>query len=60
MQGIKSIQLAQNKAFEMLIDEKLEANESFRIYMELSKETINELKIKVKKLKLRDEKMPLN
>lgn len=60
LQGIKNIQLAQNKAFEMLIDEKLEANESFRIYMELSKETINELKVKIKRLKLREEKMPLN
>ena len=35
----------------MLINEELEANESFRIYMELSKETIHELRGRVKRLK---------
>ncbi|MBV6645084.1 MAG: hypothetical protein KI790_06530 [Cyclobacteriaceae bacterium] len=41
---IKHIQDCQNQAFNMLINEELEANESFRIYMELSKETIHELR----------------
>lgn len=50
LEKLKSIQDQQTHAFDMLIEEKLEANESFRIYMELSKETINELKVKVKKL----------
>ena len=43
MKRVRHVQAAQKKAFEMLIAEKLVANESFRIYMELSKETINEL-----------------
>lgn len=47
---LKSIHAQQTHAFDMLIEEKLDANESFRIYMELSKETINELKVKIKKL----------
>ena len=49
---IKRIKEEQEKAFEMLIDEKLTADESFRIYMELSKETINEVKLKMKQIKL--------
>ena len=49
---IKEIKVEQEKAFEMLIDEKLTADESFRIYMELSKETINELRAKIKQIKL--------
>lgn len=48
---IRHIQGAQNKAFELLISEELVANESFRIYMELSKETINELRSKLRALK---------
>ena len=40
----------------MLINEELSANESFRIYMELSKETISELRLKRKALKLIAEK----
>jgi len=52
MMKIKSIQAQQTKAFDMLIEEQLEANESFRIYMELSKETILELKTKIKRLVL--------
>lgn len=52
---ISKIKKAQNKAFEMLIDEKLTADESFRIYMELSKETINEVKLKMKRIKLKNE-----
>ncbi len=48
---IQEIQQSQNKAFDMLIHEELEANESFRIYMELSKETIHELRGRVKALK---------
>lgn len=50
LEKLKIIQDQQNHAFEMLIEEKLEANESFRIYMELSKETIYELKVKIKRL----------
>jgi hypothetical protein len=52
---IDKIKKAQNKAFEMLIDEKLTADESFRIYMELSKETIIEVKIKMRQIKLKSE-----
>lgn len=51
VQKIRHIQGAQNKAFELLISEELVANESFRIYMELSKETINELRSKLRALK---------
>lgn len=40
---ISEIKHEQNRAFKMLINEELSANESFRIYMELSKETIAEL-----------------
>lgn len=49
---IKVIKQGQNKAFKMLIDEELKADESFRIYMELSKETINELYLRAKRLKV--------
>ncbi len=55
-QKIKEIQDSQNKAFEMLINEELEANESFRIFMELSKETISELRARVKYLRALEEK----
>lgn len=48
---IRHIKDSQNKAFAMLIDEKLKADESFRIYMELSKETVNELYLKARRLK---------
>lgn len=48
---IRHVKKSQNKAFEMLISEELIANESFRIYMELSKETINELRNKMKYLR---------
>lgn len=51
VERIRHIQSAQNKAFELLIGEELIANESFRIYMELSKETINELRAKLRVLK---------
>lgn len=51
IEKIKGIQESQNKAFDMLINEELEANESFRIYMELSKETIHELRGRVRLLK---------
>lgn len=47
---IRQIKLEQEKAFQMLIDEKLQANESFRIYMELSKETQQELQVKLTKM----------
>lgn len=51
IENIRHVQASQNKAFELLISEELVANESFRIYMELSKETINELRAKLKALK---------
>lgn len=51
VEKIRHIQAAQNNAFELLISEELVANESFRIYMELSKETINELRAKLRALK---------
>ena len=51
MEKIRHIQSSQNKAFELLISEELVANESFRIYMELSKETINELRAKLRAIK---------
>ncbi len=50
---IKQVKTSQNKAFELLISEELVANESFRIYMELSKETVNELRSKLKSIKSR-------
>ncbi|WP_420576679.1 TAXI family TRAP transporter solute-binding subunit [Ekhidna sp.] len=56
MTQVKRIHAAQNKAFEMLIAEKLVANDSFRIYMELSKETINELRGKMRMLKAKRER----
>ena len=48
---IRKVQAAQNKAFEMLISEELVANDSFRIYMELSKETIHELRNRMRLIK---------
>ena len=51
LQKIRRVQAAQNKAFEMLIAEKLVANDSFRIYMELSKETITDLRSRMRVLK---------
>lgn len=51
IENIRKVQSSQNKAFELLISEELVANESFRIYMELSKETINELRSKLRALK---------
>lgn len=54
LEKIKEIQQSQNKAFDMLINEELEANDSFRIYMELSKETIHELRGRVRVLKSLD------
>lgn len=48
---IKEIKATQDKAFKMLIDEQLTADESFRIYMELSKETINDVKLRVQQIK---------
>ncbi len=53
---LRRMQDSQNHAFQLLIDEKLEANESFRIYMELSKETITELKLRLRRLKTNDSK----
>lgn len=57
LQKLTAIKNSQNKAFNMLINEELEANESFRIYMELSKETINELKSRLQYIKTRTEKL---
>ncbi len=51
LQKIKAVQASQNKAFEMLISEELVANDSFRIYMELSKETIGELRGRMRTIK---------
>lgn len=45
---IKIIRNQQSKAFEMLINEELEANESFRIYMELSRETIQDIQYRLR------------
>ena len=42
-QRILELQREQDKAFQLLIDEKLQANESFRIYMEFNKEIIQTL-----------------
>jgi len=47
---INKIHNSQNKAFEMLIKEELIANDSFRIFMDLSKETINDLRSKMRLL----------
>jgi TRAP-type uncharacterized transport system substrate-binding protein len=54
LRRIKEIHDAQHKAFQMLINEELSANESFRIYMELSKETVIDIKNKVKILRAHD------
>ena len=51
VENVKHVQASQNKAFELLISEELVANESFRIYMELSKETVSELRSKLRILK---------
>jgi len=51
VKNVRHVQVSQNKAFELLISEELIANESFRIYMELSKETINELRSKLRVLR---------
>ena len=56
IQKINEVKSAQNKAFEMLIDEKLTADESFRIYMELSKETINEIRLRIKQVQIEHQK----
>ena len=48
---INEVKVEQKRAFEMLIDEELSANESFRIYMELSKETIEEIRIRYRLIK---------
>ncbi len=45
---IIELQNEQDKAFQLLIDEKLQANESFRIYMEFNKEIIQSLSIRSK------------
>ena len=52
----KGLMDIKNKAFEMLINEELAANESFRIYMEWNKETMIEVKLKMKALQLAESK----
>lgn len=47
---IQKLQKEQDKAFQMLIDEELQANESFRIYMELNKEILQSLVVRTKSL----------
>ncbi len=49
--NIRAVQKSQNRAFEMLISEELVANDSFRIYMELSKETIGDLRTRIRTIK---------
>ena len=56
VEKIKTVQASQNRAFEMLIREELVANDSFRIYMELSKETIGELRGRVRAIKMLESK----
>ncbi|MEM6829409.1 MAG: TAXI family TRAP transporter solute-binding subunit [Bacteroidota bacterium] len=51
LKQIKLVQESQNRAFEMLISEELIADDSFRIYMELSKETIAELRSRMRVIK---------
>lgn len=51
---IKEIKDSQNKAFEMLINEELIADESFRIFTELSSETIEEVKDRARFLKRKE------
>ncbi|MFY0600968.1 MAG: hypothetical protein JXR03_14935 [Cyclobacteriaceae bacterium] len=53
---IKEIKDLQDKAFEMLINEELIADESFRIFTELSAETIDEVKQRARVLKTRESK----
>jgi len=48
---IRVIRNQQSKAFEMLINEELEANESFRIYMELSRETILDIQYRLRRIR---------
>lgn len=51
MQLINEIKSTQKKGFEMLMDEKLIADESFRIFVELSKDTLHSLEMKLASLK---------
>ncbi len=50
-ESIQEVKAEQNRAFTMLINEELEANDSFRIYMELSKETIEEIRSRYRLIK---------
>jgi TRAP-type uncharacterized transport system substrate-binding protein len=45
---IRQIREKQSKAFDMLIKEELEADDSFRIYMELSRETIDDIRYRLR------------
>ncbi len=51
LEKVRTVQTSQNRAFEMLISEELVANDSFRIFMELSKETITELRGRMRTIK---------
>ena len=51
MQLASQVQLTQKKAFEMLMDKKLIADESFGIFMELSKDTLHFLEVRLKDLR---------
>jgi hypothetical protein len=44
--AIQKIRELQTKAFEMLVDEKLSADESFRIFVSLSNDVLHELDVK--------------
>lgn len=57
---LKLVKASQNKAFKMLIDEDLAANESFRIYMELSKEVIDEIRHKLAVMKRKNSQKLIN
>lgn len=53
LQKIQEVKGEQNKAFKMLINEELAADESFSIYMELSKATLQEIQSRLRVLKAR-------
>ena len=43
--AVQKIRALQTKAFEMLVDEKLAADESFRIFVSLSNDVLHELNV---------------
>lgn len=46
----KQVHALQNRAFELLINEELEANESFRIFMEMVRDILGDLRSKLRRL----------